>query len=91
MKILVICQHYYPEPFRITDICEKLVAKGHEVTVVTGKPNYPAGYIYEGYKNKEKDNEIINGVKIHRCFTIGRRKGAFWRILNYYSFCLSSS
>ena len=27
MKILVICQYYYPEPFRISDICEELVNK----------------------------------------------------------------
>ena len=35
MKILVVCQYYYPEPFRISDICEELVKLGNEVTVVT--------------------------------------------------------
>ena len=73
MKILVICQYYYPEPFRITDICEELVKRGHEVTVVTGTPNYPMGEIYEGYREGEKRDEMINGVKVHRCFTIGRK------------------
>ena len=43
MKILVVCQYYYPEPFRISDICETLVEKGHDVTVFTGLPNYPRG------------------------------------------------
>ena len=90
MKILVVCQHYYPEQFRITDICEELVKRGHQVTVVTGLPNYPMGYIYEGYKDKSKRREIINGVDVHRTFTIGRRKGIIWRVLNYYSFMLSS-
>lgn len=42
-KILVICQYYKPEPFRISDICEEMVRRGHEVHVVTGYPNYPEG------------------------------------------------
>lgn len=41
MNILVICQYYYPEPFRISDICEAMAKRGHEVTVLTGLPNYP--------------------------------------------------
>lgn len=90
MKILVVCQHYYPEPFRITDICEELVKRNHDVTVLTGVPNYPMGKIYDGYKNKKRRYEEINGVKVHRSFTIGRRTGIFWRILNYYSFSISS-
>lgn len=47
-KILVICQYYKPEPFRISDICEEMVRRGHEVQVVTGYPNYPEGILYEG-------------------------------------------
>ena len=91
MKILVVCQHYYPEPFRITDICEELVKAGHEVFVVTGLPNYPEGKIYDGYRGGDLRNETLNGVRIHRCFTIGRRRGAFFRFLNYYSYALSST
>ena len=91
MKILVVCQYYYPEPFRITDICEELVSRGHEVTVVTGVPNYPMGMIYKGYNRRNRRNEIINGVRVHRCFTIGRRTGAIWRLFNYYSYATSSS
>ena len=63
MKILVVCQYYYPEPFRITDICEELVRMGHEVTVLTGLPNYPMGVIPDEYKHHKKRNENINGVK----------------------------
>lgn len=90
MKILVVCQHYYPEPFRITDICEELVRKGHEVSVITGVPNYPEGVIYNGYRKGKNRNEIRNGVTIHRCFTVGRKGGIIKRLLNYYSFSLSS-
>lgn len=91
MKILVICQYYHPEPFRISDICEELVRRGHEVTVVTGVPNYPEGEIYPGYEKGQRRRETLNGVKIHRCFTIPRKTGAVHRLLNYYSFALSSS
>ena len=90
MKILVVCQNYYPEPFRITDICEELVRLGHNITVLTGLPNYPEGKIYDGYKKRKKRMEIRNGVKIIRCFEIGRRKGFLFRVLNYYSFAWSS-
>lgn len=91
MKILVICQYYYPEPFRITDICEELVKRGHEVTVVTGAPNYPEGVIYKGYENDEHRDEIINGVQVYRCHIIPRKTGALYRFLNYYSYANSST
>lgn len=91
MKILVVCQYYYPEPFRIPDICEELVRRGHQVTVVTGTPNYPMGEIYKGYEHGKKKQEMINGVKVHRCFTIGRKGGTVKRFLNYYSYVISSS
>lgn len=91
MKILVVCQDYYPEPFRIPDICEELVKRGHQVTVVTGTPNYPMGEIYKGYEHGQKKDEVINGVKVHRCFTIGRKGGTAKRFLNYYSYAISSS
>ena len=91
MKILVVCQYYYPEPFRISDICEALVRRGHEVTVVTGVPNYPEGEIYKGYENGSKRDEIINGVNVYRCHTIPRKTGAIYRLLNYNSYSYSSS
>ena len=90
MKILVVCQHYFPEPFRITDICEELVRRGHQVTVVTGTPNYPEGVTYKGYEKGKKKYEVLNGVEIYRCYEIPRKKGILFRFLNYYSFAISS-
>ncbi len=90
MKILVVCQYYYPEPFRLPDICEALVHRGHEVTVVTGTPNYPEGEIYPGYEKGRKCDETINGVKVHRCALVPRKRGILHRFLNYYSFVFSS-
>lgn len=90
-KILVICQYYKPEPFRISDICEELVCRGHEVHVVTGYPNYPEGVLYEGYGKGKHIDEVINGVKVHRCYTVPRQIGIIKRFLNYYSYAISST
>ena len=73
MKILAVCQYYDPEPFRITDMCEELVKRGHEVTILTGVPNYPMGEIYPGYEKGQRRKEEKNGVKIIRCATIPRK------------------
>lgn len=89
-KILVICQYYKPEPFRIADICEEMVRRGHEVQVVTGYPNYPEGVLYEGYGKGKHIDEVINGVKVHRCYTVPRQTGTAKRMMNYYSYAASS-
>lgn len=86
MKILAVCQYYYPEPFRFPDICETLVQDGHDVTVVTGTPNYPMGEIYSGYENGQKMDEMLNGVKVHRCITTPRKTGTLNRLRNYFSY-----
>ena len=91
MKILVITQHYWPESFPSTDLCEGLAALGHEVHVITDVPNYPMGYIFPEYKGGKNRRQERNGVKIFRTFTIGRRSGTLFRLLNYYSFSLSST
>ena len=90
-KILVICQYYKPEPFRISDICEEMVKRGHEVQVVTGYPNYPEGVLYDGYGKGKRIDEIINGVKVHRCYTVPRETGSLKRLMNYYSYAISST
>jgi glycosyltransferase involved in cell wall biosynthesis len=84
MKILVVCQYYFPENVSVTQICEDLVKRGHNVTVVTGLPNYGFGKILEGYENK--NFEEINGVKIHRVNLKPRGESTFSLIRNYLSF-----
>ena len=50
-SILVISQYFWPEKFHINDVCEELKNIGHNVEILTGKPNYPSGKIFKGYKN----------------------------------------
>lgn len=91
MKILVICQHYWPENFRITEICEALVERGHEVTALVGLPNYPTGIIPEEYRHFKNRRQKRNGVDIRRCFEIGRRPGKIGLAINYVSYMTSAT
>ena len=86
MKILVITQYFYPETFRVNALCAELVARGHNVTVLTGYPQYPGGKIYEGYGfNKPYETEW-RGVKIERIKMRPRGKTPFGLLWNCYSF-----
>ncbi len=90
MKILVVCQHYWPEPFRVHEICEELVARGHQVTAVVGLPNYPSGVIPKEYRLFRRRREMIHGVRVLRCFEIGRRSSKLGLAINYCSYMLSA-
>lgn len=87
--ILVIAQYFYPEQFRINDICTEWVKRGYKVTVVTGIPNYPQGEYYEGYGLFKKRKEIYNGIEIIRIPIIPRGKNTILLALNYLSFVVS--
>lgn len=91
MKILFVSQYFYPETFRGNDVVFDLVIKGHDVTVLTGKPNYPLGFFFKGYKFWGVQHEQIKGANVIRIPTIPRGKGGALRlILNYLSFILFS-
>lgn len=91
MKILVVCQHFYPENFRINDICYELVKSGNEVTVLTGLPNYPKGKVFKDYKWCKNRNQVIGGVKIKRCSLVGRGSSLLGMIINYMWFAVFGS
>ena len=87
--VLVITQYFYPEQFRINDICFELVKRGYKVTVLTGIPNYPEGKFFNGYGLRKKRRETINGVDVIRIPIISRGKSALRLVANYYSFVFS--
>ena len=87
--ILVIAQYFYPEQFRINDICTEWVKRGYKVTVITGIPNYPQGKYYNGYGLFKKRKETYNGIEIIRIPLIPRGKNAIMLALNYLSFVIS--
>lgn len=87
MKILVISQYFSPENFRINDLVFSLQERGHQIEVLTGKPNYPKGDYFEGYSWKGPNEETFGGVKVHRANLFLRKKGGGFRLfLNYFSF-----
>lgn len=88
MKILAVCQYYYPENIVFTNVCEELVKQGHDVTVLTGKPNYGYGEIIPEYRKVKY--EEINGVKVHRVNLKPRKKSRLSIINNYLSFWANS-
>ncbi|OGL30397.1 glycosyltransferase WbuB [Candidatus Saccharibacteria bacterium RIFCSPHIGHO2_12_FULL_41_12] len=90
-RVLVVCQHYWPESFRINDICDFLVEKNANVEVLCGIPNYPQGKFFDGYSYFKKRKETHNDVKIRRAFEVPRGNNSNPRILiNYLSFPFSS-
>lgn len=87
--ILVISQYFYPEQFRINDICTEWIKRGYRVTVITGIPNYPQGKYYKGYGIFKKRKETYNGVEIIRIPLIPRGNNSIMLALNYLSFVVS--
>lgn len=89
MKILVISQYFFPENFRINDLCYGLSEMGHKVSVLTAKPNYPGGKFYKGYSFFNNNFEQKNGIDIYRSLIIPRRNSSGIRLfINYISFVL---
>lgn len=86
MHILVVSQCFYPENFRINDICEEWIKRGHKVTVVTSVPNYPEGRFYPGYSWFKKRKENYKGIDIIRLPIIPRGHNSIGLVLNYISF-----
>lgn len=92
MKILIITQYFYPETFKSNDLAFELNKRGHDITVLTGIPNYPEGKIYKDYGFVKNRKQIINGVRIYRSLLVPRGNGSGFRLfLNYYSFAFFGS
>ena len=87
MNILIVSHYFYPEDFKVNDIAFDFVKKGHKVTVLTGKPNYPKGRFFEGYNFFNKRKEVIQGVTVLRTPLIPRfDSSGKYLIINYLSF-----
>ena len=92
MKVLLISQYFYPENFKINDLIFSLKERGHEITVLTGKPNYSKNQFFEGYGWKSDDFEILNEIPVYRANLFSRRNGGALRLCwNYFSFAVWAS
>lgn len=92
MNILIVSQYFWPEEFRINDLALGLRERGHQITVLTGIPNYPKGKFYSGYGWFSRNSENYNGIQIVRAPLISRGNGGALRLaLNYLSFAVTAS
>jgi len=87
VKILVSSQHFWPENFRINDLVQALIERGLKVDVLTGKPNYPEGRYFPGYRGWGCQREQWSGATIFRVPLAARGSGRALRlVINYLSF-----
>lgn len=91
MRILFISHYFPPEvnapASRTHEHCRKWVADGHDVTVITGVPNHPAGRLFEGYRNAFLQEEQIDGIRVIRTWMLLTSNAGFTkRILNFVLF-----
>ena len=86
MRLLVVSQYFWPEVFRVNDVVAELVARGHQVTVLTGRPNYPDGRVFESYRRTPSEFDRYAGATVTRVPLRPRGKGSLQLVLNYLSF-----
>ncbi len=87
MEILIVSQYFWPESFKINDLAFALKERGHNITVLTGMPNYPEGKFFKGYELFSKKTEFFGGIKIIRVPIIPRGSASGMMLfLNYFSF-----
>lgn len=92
LKILIVSQYFWPENFRVNDLSRWLVERGHDVTALTGIPNYPSGKFFEGYGVFKNMRQDYHGVKVARTPLWPRGGGGKINLmLNYLSHTLSAS
>ncbi|MDR0972137.1 MAG: glycosyltransferase family 4 protein [Bacteroidales bacterium] len=96
MKLLILTQYFPPEigapQNRLYELSVRLKKKGVDVSIITAMPNYPKMEVHKAYKGKkycfEKDD---NNLNIHRCWIyVKKSKSIIPRLMNYFSFVLSS-
>lgn len=86
MHILIVTNHFWPENFRINDLAVGLKERGHEVSVLTGVPDYPEGKFYQGYGIFKRRFEEHRGIRVARFPLFPRGRGRGWELaLNYFS------
>lgn len=96
MRIVILTQYYPPETGapqnRLSSLARYLGdIEGNEVEILTAMPNYPAMRVHEGYRNRFSHSEKVGGLQVHRSWIfVSRGRGILSRLLNYFSFVLSS-
>jgi glycosyltransferase involved in cell wall biosynthesis len=91
LRILIVAQVFWPENFRINDLCVELRRRSHDVTVLTGWPNYPEGRVFPEFKRDPAAFAQLAGAPIVRVPIVPRGTGHVRLVLNYLSFVVSAA
>lgn len=91
MRLLILSQYFWPETFRVNDLVAEMVRRGHEVTVLTGLPNYPEGRVFPEFRRDPERFAAFSGAEVIRVPLVPRGSGALRLVLNYLSFVLLAS
>ncbi|MCP4410618.1 MAG: glycosyltransferase family 4 protein [Gammaproteobacteria bacterium] len=96
MHILFLTDNFPPEvnapASRTYEHAREWVRAGHEVTVITGVPNFPSGKVFDGYKNRPLQRETIDGINVIRVYTyITANEGFLRRSIDYASYMASAT
>lgn len=88
MKLLIVSQYFWPESFIINDLVKTLGSQGHTIKVLTGKPNYPSGKVFDGYAQTGCQKELFEDkTPVFRAPLRPRKTGGAKNLfLNYWSF-----
>jgi len=94
MHILFLTDNFPPEvnapASRTFEHCREWVKAGHQVTVITGAPNFPKGQVFDGYQNRLWQQETMAGIRVIRVWTyITANEGFAKRTLDYLSYMVT--
>jgi len=96
MDILLLSQYFPPESgsaaAKISEMAHYLTGCGHQVSVVSQIPCYPAGVVYPGYEGAWFRREWQDGVRLTRTWSYASPERSKFnpRLLNYASFMVTA-
>ena len=91
IRVLIVSQYFWPEPFKISELVSELSNSNLEVTVLTSVPNYPDGVVYEQYRKNPQQFAKLGTVEINRVWQHPRGKYRIQLVLNYVTFLIFAS
>lgn len=93
VRIGILSYHFPPEPAFIPgSLAEELAARGHEVRVLTGFPDYPGGHVYPGWRQRWHHETHSRQLTVRRVPRYpGRATSTRGRMANYLSFAGSAT
>ena len=94
MRLAILTQYYPPEigapQARLAALARGAVRRGHAVTVLAAKPNYPTGRVYDGYSGLVIREQREGATVVRAPIYATKRADMLPRLASYFSFVGSS-